>query len=183
MKRKGPSQPFPTFSMNQLVWLEGTNIKTTHPKVKLATKHHSPFKILSTTPTNSCLQLPPSWKVHPVFHNSLLTPYKETIEHGTNFARPPPEIVNQEDQHYEVKNVVDSKPSRNRKGILYLIKWKGYPLSKNSWEPTSGMRHVQKAVQHFHCTYPYKHRPTNHSTDAGSTVLKEEILDKHCLSL
>src|SRR5258707_1106533 len=106
-------------------------------------------------------------------HNSFLTPYKETIEHGTNFARPPPEIVNQEDQHYEVKNVVDSKPSRNRKGILYLIKWKGYPLSKNSWEPTSGMRHVQKAVQHFHCTYPYKPRPNNHSTVAGATVLKE----------
>src|SRR5712672_159749 len=71
MKHKGPGIPSQTFSPGQLVWLEGSNIKTTHPKAKLAPKRHGPFKILSTTPTNSRLQLPPAWRIHPMFHNSL----------------------------------------------------------------------------------------------------------------
>src|SRR5712691_9614896 len=32
-------------------------------------------------------------KVHPVFHNSLLKPYTETMAHGPNFELPTPEIV------------------------------------------------------------------------------------------
>jgi hypothetical protein len=108
MKRKGPSTPSQSFTNNQLVWLDGTNVHTTHPKDKLAPKRHGPFKILSTTPTNSRLQLPPAWHIHPVFHNSLLTPYKETPEHGPNYMRPPPEIVEGETNHYEVEAVVDS---------------------------------------------------------------------------
>jgi hypothetical protein len=113
MKNKRTTNPSHTFSSRQLVWLEGSNIKTTHPKAKLAPKRHGPFKILSTSPTNSRLQLPPTWRIHPMFHNSLLSPYKETTEHGKNFERPLPEIIDNEDQHYEVESVVDSKPSRN----------------------------------------------------------------------
>jgi hypothetical protein len=36
MKRKGPAAASQHFTTNQLVWLEGTNVKTTHPKAKLA---------------------------------------------------------------------------------------------------------------------------------------------------
>jgi hypothetical protein len=38
MKLKGPPNPSQSFTLGQLVWLEGTNIKTTHPKAKLAPK-------------------------------------------------------------------------------------------------------------------------------------------------
>jgi hypothetical protein len=61
MKRKGPSAASQKFVVDQQVWLEGTNVKTTHPKAKLAPRCHGPFKILSTTPTNSRLKLPLSW--------------------------------------------------------------------------------------------------------------------------
>jgi hypothetical protein len=44
MKRKGPLSASQKFSEGQLVWLEGTNIKTTHPKVKLSPRRHGPFK-------------------------------------------------------------------------------------------------------------------------------------------
>ena len=150
MKRKGPGTPSQTFSPGQLVWLEGSNIKTTHPKAKLAPKRHGPFKILSMTPTNSRLQLPPAWRIHPMFHNSLLTPYKETKEHGPNFTQPPPDIVEGEEDHYEVETVLDARPTPNRRGIQYLIKWVGYPNSENSWIPASGMKHASKLIQEFH---------------------------------
>jgi transposase InsO family protein len=159
MKRKGPSTPSQTFAPNQLVWLEGTNVKTTHPKAKLAPKRHGPFKILSTTPTNSRLQLPPTWRIHPVFHNSLLTPYKETQEHGPNYTRPPPDIVEGETDHYEVEKVVDSRLTPNRRGTRYLVKWKGYPESENTWIPASGMKHASDLVKQFHDQHPNAPKP------------------------
>jgi hypothetical protein len=159
MKRKGPDAPSQTFTVNQLVWLEGTNIKTTHPKAKLAPKRHGPFKILSTSPTNSRLHLPPAWRIHPVFHNSLLTPYQETPEHGPNFTQPPPQIVEGETDHYEVETVLDSRPTRNRRGIQYLIKWKDYSNTENSWIPASGMRHAKDLVNAFHRRHPRAPKP------------------------
>src|SRR6266404_3160135 len=92
----------PTVEERDLVWLEGTNIHTTHPKAKLAPKRHGPFKVLTTWGVNCRLQLPATWRIHPVFHNSLLSPYKETTAHGPNYLRPPPEVIGQEDDHYEV---------------------------------------------------------------------------------
>ena len=57
--------------MGDKVWLEGTNLKTTHPTAKLAPKQYGPFPI-----TNKIsdivyqLELPPQWKIHNVFHTS-----------------------------------------------------------------------------------------------------------------
>src|SRR6202158_3836631 len=61
------------FKTGDLVWLEGTNVHTTHPKAKLAPRRHGPFKIISTWGVNCKLQLPKSWHIHPVFHNSLIS--------------------------------------------------------------------------------------------------------------
>ena len=154
MKRSGPSVNPRPFQIGDLVWLEGTNIHTTHPKAKLAPKRHGPFKVLSTTPTNSKLALPRAWRVHPMFHNSLLSPYKETEAHGPNFTRPPPDIVEGEDEHYEVEEVLQSRLTPNRRGVQYLVKWKGYPSSENSWLPASQMKHAAELVAAFHSKNP-----------------------------
>jgi hypothetical protein len=45
-------------------------------------------------------------KIHPVFHNSLLKPYYETKEDGPNYERPAPEIVNEEEGHYKIKDIL-----------------------------------------------------------------------------
>jgi hypothetical protein len=71
-------------------------------------------------------------RIHPVFHNSLLKPYVETSTHGPNFAWPPLEIIGGEDGHYEIEEILQEHPTRNKKSTQYLVKWKGYPDSKNS---------------------------------------------------
>jgi hypothetical protein len=164
MKCKGPGIPLQMFSLGQLVWLEGSNIKTTHPKAKLAPKYHDPFKILSTTPTNSCLQLPPAWRIHSMFYNSLLTPYKETKEHSPNFTQLPPDIVEGEKNHYEVETILDAQPTSNQRGIQYLIKWVGYLNFENSWIPASGMKHTFKLVQEFHLQHSNAPKLPNNNT-------------------
>src|SRR5882762_8785794 len=122
MKRPHPVTSSVLFKEGDLIWLEGTNIHTTHPKAKLAPKCHGPFKVLTTWGVNCKLQLPATWRIHTVFHNSLLSPYKETIAHGPNYLSPPPEVIGQEDDHYEVEAILQSRQTKNRRGIQYLVK-------------------------------------------------------------
>jgi len=113
MQKSGPTVESHTFHKDDLVLLEATNLQTTHPKAKLAPRHYGPFKVLWASPTNCKLELPPQMRIHSVFHNSLLKPYKETTAHGPNFARPPPEIVGGEKGHYEIEWILTSRPTRN----------------------------------------------------------------------
>jgi hypothetical protein len=58
------------------VWLEGKNLKTQYPLVKLGPKRFGPFEIVKCIGATSYqLKLPKTWKIHDVFHASLLTPY------------------------------------------------------------------------------------------------------------
>ena len=77
---------FTPYQPDDQVWLEGTNIKTTHPTTKLAPKRHEPFTIKEAiSAVTYHLNLPPSWKIWNAFHASLLTPYRETDSHGPNY--------------------------------------------------------------------------------------------------
>jgi hypothetical protein len=43
-----------------------------------------------------------------VFHVDLLTPYVETDFHGPNYMRPPPDLIDGEEE-YEVKSILKSR--------------------------------------------------------------------------
>ena len=97
------------YQQGELVWLEGQNLKTNQPTSKLATKRYGPFLVAQVlSPVTYRLMLPEQWKIHPVFHVDLLTPYKETAFHGTNYTRPPPDLINDEEE-YEVEQVLNSR--------------------------------------------------------------------------
>ena len=104
-------------------------------------------------PVNCKLKLPKTWKIHPVFQVSLLTPYQETKEHGPNYTQPPPDIV-QGEQEYEVEGIIKSRLTGKAKRLQYLIKWRGYPHSDNSWEPAGNLAHAKKMLTEFHKKHP-----------------------------
>src|SRR5271154_1511729 len=63
----------PTYKEGQQVWLDIRNLKTGRPSKKFDVRRTGPFTILEKiTPLAYRLQLPLSWKIHPVFHVSLL---------------------------------------------------------------------------------------------------------------
>jgi hypothetical protein len=85
---------FKEFAIRDKVWLEGKNLKCTEGTPKLSPRWYGPFQVAAKISHVAYrLDLPPSWKIHNVFHASLLTPYHETPEHGPNFLEPPPDII------------------------------------------------------------------------------------------
>ena len=130
------------------VWIEGTNIKTIYPTTKLGPKQHGPFKILKhLSDAVYCVEIPRQWKIYNVFHANLLTPYKETELHGPNFTRPPPDLINGGPE-YEVEKILDEKPRGQGRNMHFLIKWKGYLASDNSWELAADV-HAPELVAEF----------------------------------
>ena len=121
------------FQKGDLVWLEGWNLKTDQLASKLAAKRYGPFPVAQVLlPVTYQLTLPARWKIHPVFHVDLLTPYKETAFHGANYTRPPPDLIDGEEE-YEVEQVLDSRVRGRNRQIQYLVKWVRYPHSDNQW--------------------------------------------------
>src|SRR6267142_397841 len=122
------------YSIGDQVWLKGKHLSFSHQKTKLNPKRYGPFKIIKMISSVAYqLQLPPSWKIHPVFHASLLSPYSETPSHGPNFSRPPPDLIDGETE-YEVELIKSHRRHGRSRKLQYLIKWKGYPESDNTWE-------------------------------------------------
>src|SRR5579863_7901627 len=90
---------FKLFSEGQKVWLDSTHLKTTHPVTKLHPKQYGPFTVTKKiSHVTYQVDLPPSWKIHNAFHASLLSPYRETLEHGQSFTEPPPDLIDGEQE-------------------------------------------------------------------------------------
>jgi hypothetical protein len=96
---------FIPFKKNQKVWLDTRNLKISHHK-KIAPKQEGPFKIDEVLgPVTYRLKLPESWRIHNVFHATLLRPYIENKVYGNNYPRPLPELLEGEEV-YEVKMIL-----------------------------------------------------------------------------
>jgi len=71
-------------------------------------------------------------KIHDIFHIDLLTPYHKTSSYGTNYIRPPP-VMEENDEEYEVEHIQDARRHGRGCKLQYLIHWKGYPATDDSW--------------------------------------------------
>ncbi|KXN82050.1 hypothetical protein AN958_03268 [Leucoagaricus sp. SymC.cos] len=61
----------------------------------------------------------------------LLTPYKKTSQYGPNFFDPPPDLIDGF-KEYKVEKIIKHKGTPQ--GMKYLIRWKGYSPSDDTWE-------------------------------------------------
>lgn len=135
----------PPLKEGDKVYLLRKHIKTKRPSTKLDFKKLGPFRILEKVgPVNYRLQLPADSRLHPVFHVSLLEPAK-----GETPVAMETELQPENDPDvYEVEEVLDTKTT-TRGQRQYLIKWKGYDHTENSWEPIKNLN-CPGLLEQFH---------------------------------
>ena len=153
--------------------LYGKNIRTRRAAKKLDAKLFGPFKVVRLVGQGRQpveLELPQHWRVHNVFHTSLIEPYRTSVRG----LRDEPIAVtdsgyvdrlgvthevgydvedNQVLEDFEVEEIMGSHYNAKQKKVLYLIKWKGY-LEESEWteEP---LEHLPGAlVRSFHARHP-----------------------------
>ena len=61
-------------------------------------------------------------------------------------AKPAPIHIDDE-KEWEVESILDYRERYGRG--QFLVKWKGYPNSENSWEPVEGLENAQDVVQEW----------------------------------
>ncbi|MBW0534748.1 hypothetical protein O181_074463 [Austropuccinia psidii MF-1] len=145
----------PYFQPGDKVWLASKNINTTRPTKKLSQRSLGPFIVLKKIGSHAChLELPQQWKSgHPVFHVSLLEPVKQSIIPNQN-KMPTPPILVEEQEEWEVAQVLDSKLKRVK--LWYLVEWKGFSEDPEGtmWEPASNLTKSPDLVINLHSFYP-----------------------------
>jgi hypothetical protein len=120
----------PKYSKGDLVMLSGKNIRTRRPCKKLDHKLHGPFEITEViSETAMRLNLPVKWKIHKVFHVSLLEPFIQgnrevNLEKVLDAADPI-----EADDEYHVEEVMGSVEKKGK--VSYLVKWRGFPAKKD----------------------------------------------------
>jgi hypothetical protein len=162
--RKIPKEPT-ALQINQKVWLDSRNLPVNVPSKKLAPRRYGPFTIKEKiSPVAYRLNLPQHMKIHDVFHVDLLSPYQQSESYGEAFPQPPPDLIEGEEE-YEVEDIISDRMIRRKR--QYLVKWKGYPSSENSWVAAKDL-HAPGLLKDYHDskgrkvgTFQYKRTPTS----------------------
>ncbi len=132
-----------TLAVGQRVWLATHHLPLKVGTRKLAAKWAGPFTITAQISSEAWrLQLPASWKVHPVYHSSQL---KAVV--GT--PRVPEPIALEDGQaaeELEVERLVGRRQVRGQEA-QYLVRWKGFGAHEDTWEPLSKLGNCRRLVR------------------------------------
>lgn len=138
---------FTPFKQGQLVWLESQNLRYPTESKKFNPKWEGPFPITKVlSPLTYQLKLPPSWRIHPIFHATLLSPFMNTDTHGPAFSKPPPDQIEGEEE-YEVEAIIAHRGNGTR--CQYLIKWHDYPTSENTWQKENDLKNAPQLLHQY----------------------------------
>jgi len=146
-RKKGVSW---SFKIDDLVWLDTTNLTFEDGTKKLHAKRLGPFRIIDKHgPSSFELELPASWsRLHPVFNEALLTPFTPpSTPLQVADSTPPPPIIVDDEPEYEVEAIVGHKTMRKRK--FYKVHWTGYPSCDDTWEPLANLDHAKAAIAEY----------------------------------
>ena len=132
--------------------------------------------------TSYQLKLPTQWKLHNIFHATLLTPYRETALNGQSYQEPTPDLIDGQPE-WEVESILRVRRQRNQ--LQFLIRWKGFSEAHDSWELAKEV-HADELVEEFYKRHPSAIRTTPspltiRSINMSTTPLSECIEDAPAL--
>ena len=119
----------------------------------LKRRYDGPFPIIKRVGKVAYkVELPQGIKIHPVFHVSMLKPYREDLDDPNRgkSTRAPLNVRAQYDK--EVEYIISHRkvPQSNQPPTTeFLIKWKGLPESEASWEPIRDLWQFEEQIKAY----------------------------------
>ena len=134
------SKMAPQLKKGDKVYLLTRNWKTKKPKrKKLDNIKVRLFSVEEKTGlVNIKIRLPRDARVHPNFHILMIEPADQSTPLQETFHYQP-----EEEQEFKVEQILA------RKSQQYLVKWKGYPDSENTWKPLKNLVNCQLFCDSF----------------------------------
>jgi len=90
-------------------------------------------------------------QLHPVFNVVKLSAAPEDSILGKKPQAPPPPIVVDREEEWEVEEILDSRWHQRR--FQFLVKWKGFSREHNSWKAASDVK-VPDLIAEYYRKYP-----------------------------
>jgi hypothetical protein len=143
------------YSLDEYVWLSSKNVhfKRGGP-VKFMPKFIGPFKIIDVIGPRDPdtghvqmisavkLKLPENYRLHPVFHVSLLKPFEWD---GVSIVEPSPvEVDTDGTPIFEAEAIVLEESVKDRKGQVtkkFLVRWTGFSPAHDTWIKAADILH------------------------------------------
>ncbi len=130
------------FKIEERVYLRTNNIHVKQRSKKLNNKSIKPFEIKRNIKELSYkLNLLKEMQIHSVFHAFMLQCCNQFI---------PLQIIKmfvESDKEYQVENILEKWMISGK--AHYLIKWKGYNISENTWKLIENLNSCVRTLQHF----------------------------------
>jgi hypothetical protein len=139
----------PQLKKGDKVYLLTKNLRTKRPNKGLDHVKVGPFFIKEQSgPVNYILDLPKDARIHRKFHVKMLEPADPETPIQKTFRYEP-----EEENEFEVEDLRGYREfgrrdfQQNRFYQEWLVKWKGYPESENTWEPESNLQNCQQLLK------------------------------------
>ena len=124
-----------SYKAGDLVLLSTRNLKLKGVPAKLQKRFVGPFQIIEVIGQQAYrLALPEDWKIHPVFHVSLLKDWKTTTVHE-DLAVSHDDALEIEEPYWEIEKILRWRKTKRKNKLIkeYLVLWKGFPVDEASW--------------------------------------------------
>ncbi|GMG18316.1 unnamed protein product [Phytophthora fragariaefolia] len=137
------------FKPGDMVLLDGRNLDIRHKGFaqakKLAPRFIGPYPVVKQVHHDSYeLRLSKGLKLHPIFHTSLLKPYRSDESRSQNVNKV---ILNDGSEGQLVREVIGHR--RRKKKLQYRIWWLGEPREDATWEPVENLNQIPGLIDKY----------------------------------
>ena len=148
------------FQVGDQVLLSTKNIRFRNCPQKLQRRFVGPFQIIQKISRAAYkLNLPDAWSMHPVFHISLLKPWRESTW-SCPVDLQPEDIELPAKPTYEVERILRWRRVQigRRKVREFLVTWHGYPLEEAMWIPETNFHYPEQLKKQLRQDKPVEDR-------------------------
>jgi len=133
-----------SYKVGDMVLLSSKNLSLPGSKKKLGARFVGPFRVRDCIGSQAYrLALPESYKIHNVFHVSLLERWQQRA--GEEPAEPMP--LADENEEWEIEKILDTRVRAGQR--YYLVRWKGWPDEYTSWQPEENCAGAAESISAF----------------------------------